>query len=220
MRPELYQNLAEPTIRFCEDNLGGWVAQPANSVSSLVISLAGLFILSRKPRHAFSPWLGWTAILTGLTSFAYHASFTFVGQLADLGSMFLLASFLIVAALRLSSSRKAYAILVLGTLIPLSLTAYFRTVADFNLGIPLFAVLLASAIYLEIQTIRREGSSLRYFGLGFLVFATGWLIWLLDFKQVWCSPTTFHLINGHSFWHAANAAALLFLDQHYRQLKR
>lgn len=211
-----YSTWSKPTIQFCEANFSGWVAQPANSISSLIISLAGLWILNRK-KHKLSKWLGWTAIMVGVFSFVYHASYTFAGQLLDLGSMFLLASFLIVAALRTSklSEMTKLLILLLGTMLPLALTTIFRTIGGFNLGIPLFALLLIVAIYLELKTAAKERRSLGLFGGAFIVFILGWLIWWLDLTRLWCSPMTYHYLNGHAIWHAANALALLMLNDYY-----
>src|SRR4051812_42456966 len=121
--------LDEPTIRFCEANIAGPIAQPANAISALVISLVGYFILKRKA-HQFSRWLGGSAVIIGITSFINHATFTFFGQLLDLGSMFLLVSFIILAALRRPKVRPetAFIILFTGTVIPLLLTAVFQTI--------------------------------------------------------------------------------------------
>ena len=87
---------AKPTIRYCEPNLAGWIHQPANAVSSLFISAAGLYIIARQG-HKYSNYLGGIAIILGLASFTYYATDTFAGQLADLGSMFLLAALMIAA---------------------------------------------------------------------------------------------------------------------------
>lgn len=216
-----FYSLAQPTIRYCESNLNGWITQPANAVSSLLISLAGVYILAKK-RHAYSTYLGAVAVILGLASFAYYASFTFIGQLADLGSMYLLASLLIVAALRIRKPSKnlVLGILALGVGIPLALTATFRTIGNFNIGIPLFAVLLVIAVYLELKAAALDTLRLKFFGLTFAAFAVGYLFWWLDYKKIWCSPSSFHFVNGHALWHFFNAVALLSLDQYYSQLKK
>lgn len=215
----LFYNLAKPTIRYCEPNLNGWVVQPANAGSSLLISLAGVYILARK-RHAYSVYLGSIAIILGIASFFYYASFTFIGQLADLGSMYLLASLLIVAALRRSKLTRAtnLGILAVGAGIPLAITATVRTVGSFNIGIPLFAILLIVAVYLELKSAKIEKLKLKFFGLTFMAFAIGYFFWWLDYKKIWCSPGTAHYINGHAIWHFFNAGALLLLDRYYAQL--
>lgn len=209
--------LGEPTIKFCEDNIAGFIAQPANAYSSLIISLAGMYLLLQRTKRLFSSWLGWIAILVGLTSFAYHASFTFIGQLMDLGSMFLLASFLIIASLRKRKLplMRQLSIVVIGTLLPLIATVLLRTIGGFNIGIPLFALMLLIAVWLEMRVAKEEKRSLYIYGLAFLLFIGGWLIWLLDYRQIWCSPSYFHILNGHAIWHIANGAVLLVLDHYY-----
>jgi len=199
---------AKPTIHYCENNLSGWVHQPANALSSLLISLTGLYILKRQA-HNYSSLLGIVAVILGLASFLYYAADTFAGQLADLGSMFLLASVMVVAA---SKAKNAIYILAIGTVLPLALTATVKTIGGFNMGIPLFAGLLAAALYFEILNYK---ASLKFLIYTLVAFAIGYVFWLLDYKKIWCSHTTSHFINGHAVWHLFNAVALLFLDRHY-----
>jgi hypothetical protein len=198
---------AKPTIHYCENNLSGIVAQPANAISSLFISVAGIYIIKRRG-HKYSSSLGLVAIVLGLASFTYYATDTFAGQLADLGSMFLLASLMIVAGLR---SKRVLPILIAGAGIPIILTGFFKTAGGFNIGIPLFAVLLGIALYSELKT----KTELKYYGLTFAAFALGFIFWWLDYKKVWCSQGSAHYINGHAAWHLFNAIALILLDKHY-----
>jgi hypothetical protein len=198
---------AKPTIHYCENNLSGWVHQPANAVSSLFISLAGFYIIARRG-HRYSNYLGAIAVILGLASFTYYATDTFAGQLADLGSMFLLASLMVAAGLR---SKKPWPILIFGAGVPIILTAVFKTVAGFNIGIPLFAILLVIALYTELRT-RTE---IKYYFLTFIAFMVGFIFWWLDYKKVWCSPSSAHYINGHAIWHFFNALAIILLDRHY-----
>jgi drug/metabolite transporter (DMT)-like permease len=216
----LFAKWAEPTIRYCESNLNGWIAQPANALSSLLISLAGVYIFLRKG-HKFSRYLGVIAIILGLSSFAYYASFTFAGQLADLGSMYLLASLVILASLRkLSLSRRAsFAFLAVSAGIPLLLTALVKTVNGFNIGIPLFGLLLAVAIYLEINRAKEDKLKLKYFAITFAALVVGYILWWLDYKKLWCSASSSHYVNGHALWHLLNAVALISLDKYYEQTK-
>lgn len=216
----LFIGLAKPTIRYCESNLSGLIAQPANALSSLFISLAGLYILS-KNSHVYSKRLGLIAVVLGLTSFTYYASDTFIGQLADLGSMFLLASLVIVAGLRnyKLSKKQNRAVLIAGAGIPIIITASIRTIGHLNIGIPLFAVLLIIAIYFELQAANKNSDNLKYFWLTFLSFAVGYIFWWLDYKKIWCSTVTQHYLNGHALWHVFNGIALLSLNQYYTILK-
>lgn len=207
--------LAEPTIRYCESNLTGWIVQPANAVSSLFISAAGIYILSRK-RHAYSIYLGAIAVVLGVASFLYYATNTILGQLADLGMMFFLAALLLAAALRARLTKPQFlATVILGGGLPLALTAGFRTIGGFNLGIPLFALLLTAAVYLELKVSRQDNLSLQTYALAFLMLAVGFIFWAADYKRIWCSAATAHYINGHALWHLFNAAAIICINEYF-----
>jgi len=216
-----FARLAEPTIRYCETNLSGWVAQPANAGSSLLISLAGVYILQKK-HHKYSTQLGVIAVLLGVASFFYYASFSRIGQLADLGFMFLLASLLIATGLRAKrlSKNQNYAILAAGAGIPLIVTVLMPTIGSFNVGVPFFGILLVIAVCLELSAATKQEMNIKYFGLTFLAFVLGYIFWWLDYKKIWCSPSSFHYINGHALWHLFNGVALLSLDKYYSQLKK
>jgi hypothetical protein len=198
---------AKPTIHYCENNLSGWIHQPANAVSSLFISLAGVYILAKRG-HNYSNYLGIIAVILGLSSFIYYTTDTIAGQLADLSSMFLLASLMVAAGLR---SKKPWPILVIGAGVPIILTAILKTIGGFNIGIPLFAVLLIIALYTEL----RSKSEIKFYALTFIAFLAGFIFWLLDYKKIWCSPSSVHYVNGHAVWHLFNALALVSLDKHY-----
>ncbi len=216
----LFIKLAEPTIRYCEPNLRGWIAQPANAVSSLLITLVGIYFLAKRS-HKYSIYLGTIAIILGLASFSYYASFTFVGQLADLGSMYLLASLLILVALRRYSLSTKASLVLLSVLagIPLILTAILRTLNEFNIGIPIFSLILLGALVLEIQQAKKDRFKFNFFILTFAALAIGYIFWWLDYKKIWCNPGSAHYINGHALWHLFNALALLSLNKYYQQIK-
>ena len=204
-----------PTIRFCEANIAGILAQPSNAISSLAISLIGLYLAVTK--RGISRYLGLAVILVGLASFSYHASFTFLSQLLDLGSMFLLAAMLIWAALRrFKLPVWAQIVIVLGAAWgPLFLVATYRTIWHFNLGIPFFAILLVTAIGLELATAKQENRSMALYWWALGVFLIGFGVWGLDYSHIWCNPLSFHIINGHAVWHFGCAAAVLILADYY-----
>jgi hypothetical protein len=212
-----FSSFAKQSIRFCETNLNGFIAQPANAFSSLVISLIGIIVLNQKEQHRYSKLVGWSVILAGGLSFFYHASNTFIGQLLDLGSMFLLASLLLVIALRKQKRDMVQDVLSItyGTLIPVALVLAYRLIGGINLGIPLFIVMVLAAVYLEIQTALAEKRDLSLFGLSVLVFWGGWIFWLLDYRGIWCNPDSSHIFNAHALWHISNAAALYLLNRYY-----
>jgi len=222
MKPLLFGLLGTPTIQYCESNLSGWLIEPANALSSLLISIVGVYILIRK-HHAYSTPLGGIAIVLGLASFFYYATFTFVGQLADLGSMFLLLVFIIISAWerRRPIGPKLRLLIYAGVFLScITVTATVKTINGFNLGIPMFVLLLAIAVPLELKAARADKLSLKYLIMTFISFLAGFVFWWLDYKKLWCLASTEHYLNGHAVWHLFNAIALVCLDQHYGQLSR
>lgn len=200
--------------------MAGWIDQPANAVSSLFISAAGIYILGRR-RHTYSGYLGIIAVVLGIASFAYYATSSFLGQLADLGMMFFLAALLIAAALRSRLTKPQFlATVILGGGLPLVLTAGFKTISGFNLGIPLFALLLTAAVYLELKASKQNNLSRQSYALAFLVLAVGFIFWVMDYKRIWCDPNTAHYVNGHALWHLFNAAALICLNEYFARAEK
>ena len=220
MNQSIYSTFVKPTVKFCEFDLNGWIAQPANSTSAILIIIAGIIILTRK-KHLFSAWLGWTVIIAGLASFVYHATMSGIGQLIDYGSLFLLASVLVVIALRYCKINRYYQVVILfiGTIAPLLLTIIVKTLKGISIGVLFFSLLLIIAIVIEIYFGLKNKNSLRLFLLSFLVFFIGYVFWLLDHKLIMCTSYS-HYINGHAIWHITNAVALILLDAFYQKNNR
>src|ERR1700751_1697672 len=83
-------------MSFCEALTPGPLAQPANAVSSLAFCAVGLSLYrTMKERNALLLF-PISAFLVGITSFLYHASWTFFFQVFDVSSMFML-SFLLIS---------------------------------------------------------------------------------------------------------------------------
>lgn len=93
---------------FCEQiRLDETIRQPANTWSSMMFTLVGILIAvhalreldeSQKLSPLFALILSFALIFIGVGSAFYHASMTFWGQFFDVGSMYLLASFMLVYA--------------------------------------------------------------------------------------------------------------------------
>src|SRR3569832_2447804 len=87
--------LRKATMSFCEALTPGPLAQPANAISSLAFCVVGLSLYrTMKERNALLLF-PISAFLVGITSFLYHASWTFIFQVWDVSSMFMLSCLLI-----------------------------------------------------------------------------------------------------------------------------
>lgn len=223
-----YHTFSKPVICFCEQNLCAYITQPANAWSNLGYAVIGalLLFIYRKSTGLIAKTLPVIFILIGFASFIYHATYTFWGQMLDLGSMFLLASFLIIINLRrinsttftLSKSSSIYAIINLGSLL---LMYFVRLIGGFNIGILIFALQIAIVILLEYYLFLRAKSAVSYlnFLTGLSIISAACVIWMLDYKHIWCDNSTFHFINGHATWHILTATSFIFIYRHYLQFK-
>lgn len=198
--------LGPPTITFCEDNLKGVFAQPANSLSSFTIALVGA-LLWRVSCSPLQRWLCITAIVTGAGSGVYHASYTYLGQILDNAGMFLLAAVLLYARSKHLAARPIIATAT-GALAVMLLTV---EITGKNPNTFLFGSMLCVAIVREL-TVR---TSHTWYWAALATFALGLVVWWLDLSGIWCNPATFHIVNGHALWHLLNAAAIGLLWKHY-----
>ena len=221
----MYEHFAKPTITYCENNVLSYVAQPANAWSNLAFILIGIYLLflSRNQKNLLLKFLGPMALLIGLCSFFYHASYTFVGQFLDLGSMFLASSYLLVFNLHRLSARFftiGKTVILFFVLVSSSLTVvYFIRPTNFTIGLPIFSLQVLTILILELQMYKRRTNNYEIQNLlvALALLIAAFIFWNLDFLRLWCNPNTFHLINGHALWHILNSLVFIFLYSFYTQ---
>lgn len=209
--------LGEPTIKFAEDNLCGWVIQPANTWSNLTYLVIALLIswdLSKTVNRNKVLWgFPVVASIIGLSSGFYHASATFVGQFLDFASIYILGAYLIYLVLSRRQIKQIHLLYLLGLLISaLLLTLWFFPF----LRIWLAFGLLFCLIYLELKSPLKPATFKNlYFALGFLALA--FIPWLLDLFYIWDLDSLEHWVNGHAIWHIVNSISIYFGFRHYSQ---
>ena len=222
-----YQNFIKPTINFCEKNLCSYISQPANTWSNIAFVFVGIFLwlLIRRSTNVLLKLLAPLAIIMGLASFFYHASYTFFGQMLDLGSMFLFSSYLLIFNLRrlarpVLSGRTLLLIYVIFNAVSIACVYFIRTIHGFNIGIPIFALQIIAVLVVEFF-IRQQSANYRltYLAITLVILVVGWGIWLLDYLQIWCDSATFHWVNGHALWHIMTAISLIFVYKFYHQFE-
>jgi len=213
-----------PTINYCEHNITGLIAQPANSWSNLAYVLIGLYLIlnikksSSKLLYIFPLF----PILIGICSFIYHASYSFWGQFLDLTSMFLFSSYLIILNLsRLKFNlRKLFFIYFLINLVSLGWLYFHPTMFSFNSGIIIFSLHIFSLFLLEYYIYKKmHNYSLRPAMRALIIMAVAFMFWIFDLSRLWCHPISFHYINGHALWHIINSFVFIYLYKFYQQFK-
>lgn len=199
-----------PDDCFCETLRTGYVAQPANTLSSFAFVAVALFVAFRWRRSAKSgkTTLSRTEcalfmaslVLAGLGSTFYHASFTFVGQVFDVSGMYFVATFILLHRLgprwSLSPVGSGLGFVALNAAL---MAAQVTTPSMRRAG---FAVLLVAALTVEWRAAR-AGRLWLARGAGLMTLA--FVIWVIDRERLLCDPDS--LIQGHAIWHLLGAFA-------------
>jgi len=217
-----------PDQCFCERIRPTLVQQPVNAVSGLAFLPIGIIAFlfpwshnsSRQSagagnlmssRAVYPMLFGAAIMLIGVGTVFYHASLTFWGQTADVLSMFLLATFLIlynVSRLRPLSEIATAAAYILSNSVLLYLLVTFPETRRYA-----FAALIFTAVALEYVVRRRKRVVIarRYFAAALAILAAGFGFWVLDITGVLCWPESW--FQAHAVWHVCGAVAtgLVFL---------
>ncbi|MBL7714856.1 MAG: ceramidase domain-containing protein [Bdellovibrionales bacterium] len=214
-----WSDWARPTLAFCEASLCSWITAPANTVSNLAFVIWGIWVYRDSKKNSapgdFLRSVGPILMLIGLLSGFYHASYTWVGQVGDLGSMFLIAALFVAMNLkRLGWIRSDQVLPVYWatTGVALILLLIFPT-----LGIFEFALICIFGITLEFGFLRKKQKpNYRYLTYALLTWAVAQTVWILDITRVWCDPDR-HWFQWHAVWHLGTATAGGLVYLFYRQ---
>jgi hypothetical protein len=207
---------APATMHFCEALTRGPLAQPANAVSSLAFVAVGFYLFRIMPEKDVLLLFPISAVLVGITSFLYHASWTFFFQVFDVSSMFMLSCLLIsFNAWRLgllSRRRLPFAYSILLALSIAAMVTIRGKSGEYIFGVEVAVV----AAFEAVLASRRLGTDYEHFLKAFGVFLAAYAIWLLDVHEIVCAPDN-HFLQGHAVWHVLNAFCFYFLYRFYRQ---
>jgi hypothetical protein len=208
-----------PNVDWCEAQRCAWVVEPANAWSNLgyIVIGAALIALARGARSGALRSFGPAAIVVGLCSGVYHASYTFVLQILDFFAMYVFCYLLLAVNLRRAgrlSARAwlpAYAGLVLATT-GLTVAADFASVPIQGIVFVLIVAIVAS----ELALRARAPYAMGWFAAAIAAIALGGVASALDVTRTWCDPHH-PFLQGHAIWHLLSAACLGAAYLHYRQ---
>ncbi len=188
-----------PNHCFCESLHSGTFLQPANTFSSLIFVVAGIFLAYRY-RNSWSYIYSALLAFIGLGSFYYHARFTFVGQTIDTLGMYLLVTLALLAILEKNKKYFLGYFLLMNTILLMSLI-YLPTWRQQIFG---------ALVLILVAALWKKAFFNKYLWISLLVLFTAFIIWICDITRIWCSPD--RILQGHSIWHilCAVSAVLLF----------
>ncbi len=204
---------ALPDIKHCEANLSGWIAAPANTWSNLAYVAVGVWIWrkSAKPGALSAGGLGPVSVAVGVTSFAFHASYTFAGQVLDYAGMFLLIGWALARGLmRAGLLSEKGALRFWGGLFAASLAALFAfRAAGWGIQtIVLVQALALVALEIRLMLVKRDAPSYASFWWMQLLLIAAYACWHLDHADFACAPDN-HWLQLHAIWHVVTAAAFI-----------
>ncbi|MCC6335776.1 MAG: ceramidase domain-containing protein [Myxococcales bacterium] len=212
-----------PNVKWCEETLCSWIAEPANTWSNVafLVAAAALWWLTRKEASRTLRFWGPATFWVGITSLVYHASVTFLTQVFDFfGMYFFFGLVLLLNLVRLGTLPKEALFKVLYPLI-LALTGVTVLVAKAGLPVQgIVGLLLLSTLATEVLASRRATGAVAHrflFGALFFIFVAG-LFSASDASGAWCVPGH-HVFQGHAIWHVLNAVGIVFAHFHYRQFQ-
>lgn len=204
---------ALPDIKHCEANLAGWIAAPANTWSNLAYVAVGFWIWKRAAKRDLlaAGGLGPVSIAVGVTSFAFHASYTFAGQVLDYGGMFLLIGWALArGALRAGLLGREGALRFWGALFAASMAALFvfRAAGWGIQTLVLVQALALVALELRLMLVKRDAPSYASFWLMLALLGAAYACWHLDHTDFGCAPDN-HWFQFHALWHVVTAGAFV-----------
>ena len=219
------QSLGKPTIQFAENNLCGFIAQPANTWSNLAYLIIALKIALelKQARNKTVLW-GFVPVymLLGLSSGFYHASNTFVGQFFDFGTMYIFVAFIIFLALNDLKIWKTSKLITFLSILTGLLIISLWFLPFLRIWFFAFQIIIFLIIELKYKpnskhqdkTIKKDFKNLY---LALFWFFGAWGFWWLDKLYIWQDPVTMHYFNGHALWHILTAVSLYFVYRFYDQ---
>lgn len=201
--------LTPGTVRFCEARLCGWVAEPANTWSSLGYVLVGLWLLlqARRTQDSRLVAVAVAEIVIGLGSVLFHGTGALIGEFVDQVGMFLLSCLILTYAW---GHARGFAPARVTALYAAAVVASSLAIVVYApLGIPLFGLQLAAGLLWELGHRQRSHHRPQYRPLvqGILIFLVAFAIWVTDITGVLCDPDN-HWLTGHAVWHLLNALSI------------
>jgi hypothetical protein len=212
-----------PNVKWCEETLCEWVAEPTNTWSNLgfLVAAGVLWWFTRKDTSRTIRFWAPATFWVGITSLVYHASVSFVTQVFDFwGMYFFFGLVLILNLVRMGSLSKTRMFPVLWILI-FALTALTVVIAKAGLPVQaIIAVLLVGTLVTEFLASKKALVPVEhkylFASLG-LIFIAG-AFSASDASRAWCDPTS-HIFQGHAIWHVICAAGIGAAHVHYRQFR-
>lgn len=196
-----------PTVNYCEQPTGNFIARPFYAVSNIAFIIIGLLILSKGRKTVTSRAFSYSIIIVGLFSFIYDSTYSYLFQLFDIAGMFIFITLLVFLNIkRLGINLNCmwrWITLILGLLI-----VYFFKGEIGNIIFGVFVLfVLVSEWFIKEKNLRRD------WFIGIILFMSGFVIWIFDATKIFCDPN--NILNGRGVFHLFEAIAAFYIYRYY-----
>lgn len=201
--PCFWDNFEPTAYIFCEEQICGFITQPANTWSNIGYLIVAILIYrSRDKDPRIRTYFFWANLSLFLGSTFFHASSTYLGKFLDVSAMFFVSVTILSVALErtFDLSRKKTLILFFALL---TLSLSFLYIMRF--GNVLFASQILISGWLEWKLVdKKTGIDVSKLKLAIATLMIAFMIWLLDVFKILCHPGN-HILTGHGIWHLLTA---------------
>eukprot|EP01094_Clydonella_sp_ATCC50884_P001180 TRINITY_DN10898_c0_g1_i1.p2 TRINITY_DN10898_c0_g1~~TRINITY_DN10898_c0_g1_i1.p2 ORF type:complete len:235 (-),score=63.78 TRINITY_DN10898_c0_g1_i1:371-1075(-) len=214
-----YAAWQRPNIRWCEQMQCSYVVTPINAWSNVFYLAAALcmYVALHRPatsrRHS-APDLGAVfaaaTVITGLCSFSYHATYTYVFQIVDFCGMFAFLSVALALALQRARVLPSRRLVLQSTTMTVAFSLMVPLLAMYGVKYQIMIVLQVLAlVVLEFASGARDRTHM-WRALTFIVLALSASV--ADQTGAYCDPASW--VQGHAVWHLLSAVAMFYQAKH------
>lgn len=211
-----FLGLQKPVMEYCEKAGGGIIARPGYFISNFAYIIIGFILLTKKRK--ISKAFGIFAILIGVASGIYDASYRANAQFLDVTVMFGFVIFLFCLNLQCIFNlnvRKLVLLYILFIIVYLLFADLFFTkgagLIPFGAGV---VGVIASQLYIWFKLDKNTYSANNKIWIAsFVIFFAGYLIWQFDAHNIICDK--FNLFNGRGIFHYLTSIVILLLSNFY-----
>lgn len=230
--------MAPPNVKWCEASQCSIIVEPANTWSNLAFIVAGIamWMWANRENSKTMKLFGPAAIIVGVTSLVYHASYNFITQVGDFIGMFLFAGLLVTLNLRrlkiisFQHQVKFYVgqvavftglVFVFYTLnLPYQALVVLQILVIVGAEVALMSkpneALIPLSVYAPSYGSMQRKPNYKFFLLGILSMGIAAAFSAADVTRTFCDPHN-HIIQGHAIWHLLAATSLFFCFLYFRQ---
>jgi len=215
---------ARPNVQWCENNLCAFITTPANTYSNVLYCLFSYRMWMESKKHPSLRMFAVASMIVGLTSAAYHASYSYFFQFFDFVGMFCFCMCCVTLnARRMNQIGKNMVarFYIVGVIV---CTGTFVLVPFLGLPVQLIVVLLivttlAQEWWLQHHVYQQHPTmqpKMMHFYRAFVLLLIAFGCSMADLTRVWCNPHN-HSMNGHSMWHILTSIVLYLLFKFHMQ---